>query len=88
MAVPQSQPRLEMGFRELEREVARGHAAAVECGAAAEAGPKSGDLFQVCRPVFNVRGKDRTDYVMLTDIRVKSAEQEREAGFASDAVIE
>jgi len=73
VAVPQAEPGLEMLFFETQRDVAGGHAAAVERGTAGEAGPEASDFFQVRGPVFDVLGEDRADLVMLAHVGVEPA---------------
>ena len=75
MASPKIEPRLEMTFLEPQWKMFLWHRPVITQGPAGHARPKIRDLFQVGGPVADLRTKDRTDFVVLTNIGVKMSQK-------------
>lgn len=88
VARPESQPGLEVSLLQLEGNVFPRHAAGVTPRAAEHAGPEIGNLFQVRRPVGDMGGENRSDFVVLAHVGVKMLEQLHQRFPSADAVEE
>ncbi len=88
VTLPQAEPRGKMLFLQTEWHVFEGHGSAVQQRSAGHSGPEIGNLLKMGRPVFDVGGKDRADFVMLADIGVKVTQELHQRLTATDSFIE
>lgn len=75
VAPPQIEPRREVSLFQSERKMPLWHRTGIAGGATGRSRPEIGDFFQVGRPVFNLRIKNRPDFPVLPHIGVELTQQ-------------